>query len=172
MEIKEKIKQINKDELLSIYNDLKSKNIKEIQLDRNNKYIFTLKKFEVFLRLYVDENIQVYIRTNTINSRERINYTFVDIDTITEENLDKYRNNIIAFYKNIIKEAINTFFCVEHHNEMTPTNATSEEIKKSWCTVYEQRLLTILNYNNMDDFEKWLEKVTNTQYIEEQKSLG
>lgn len=168
--MKEKIKEINKEELATMYNDLKNKNIKQIRLDKSSKYIFTIKKFEVFLRLYVDENIQVFIRTNTINSRESINYNFVDIDTIKVENFDEYRNIIIAFYKNIIKEALNTFFCVENHNEMTPTNATPEEIEKGWCTVYEQRLLTVLNYNDMDNFKRWLEKVTNEQYIQEQKN--
>ncbi len=52
---------------------------------------------------------------------------------------------------------------------MIPKNAILEEKSKSWCTIYEQRLLTELNYNDMSKFQEWLNKVTDKKYIEEQK---
>ncbi len=54
---------------------------------------------------------------------------------------------------------------------MIPKNAILEEKSKSWCTIYEQRLLTELNYNDMNKFQEWLNKVTDKKYIEEQKAF-
>lgn len=98
-----------------------------------------------------------------------MNYEFVNYNELSVEDINEYKKYIKSFYKNIIKEVLNTAYCPEHHNEMIPTNATQEEINKGWAIIYEQRLLTELNYNNIEEFKEWLEKVSDKQYIQEQK---
>lgn len=169
MDLKKSIEKINKKELVKIFSNQYMDNA---SLEKKRKMIFTIDKFEVFFRLYVDKNIQVYIRTNTINSKEKVKYTFVDFNTLKITDINEYKRNIRAFYKNLIKEVNWTLYCPEHHNEMTPSNATEEELKNNgWCVVYEKRLLTELNYNDMDKFKEWLEKVTDKKYKIEQKSI-
>lgn len=171
MDLEKEVEKINKSEIKKIFNKLKDSLKNTIKLDEKRKYILTIDKFEVFFRLYIDKNIQVIIRTNTLNSKEQVNYSFTKFDKLQIDDIQEYRKNIKAFYKNIIKEVINTVYAVEHHNEMIPTNATQEEIDKSWCTIYEQRLLTELDYNKIDKFKEWLKKVTDKKYILEQKGF-
>lgn len=174
MELKKEIKKINKEELDKVFNEFKeTKEIKKfkISLDMKKKYIFTMKKFEVFFRLYIDENIQVLIRSNTLNCKEQVNYEFVNFNNLQVDDLNEYKKYVRLFYKNIIKEVLNTLYCPEYHKEMIPDNATKEETDIGWYKIYEQRLLTELNYNQMDDFNKWLEKVTDKKYILQQKKL-
>lgn len=172
MNFKKEIENFNKKEIEKIYNSYKEKYKSKISLDKNRKYIFTIKKFEVFFRLYIDENIQVCIRTNTVNVREQIEYDFVNFDELNIEDLNEYKKKVKAFYKNIVKEVDHTLFCPEHHKEMIPDNATKEETDIGWYSVYEQRLLTKLNYNESDEFNNWLEKVSNRKYINQQKGIG
>lgn len=172
MNLKKEIENFNKKEIEKIYNSYKEKYKSKISLDKNKKYIFTFKKFEVFFRLYIDENIQVCIRSNTVNVRERIEYDFVNFDELNIEDLNEYKKKVKAFYKNIVKEVAHTFFCPENHKEMVPDNATKEETDIGWYSVYEQRLLTKLNYNKPDEFNNWLEKVSNRKYINQQKEIG
>ena len=168
---REEIEKINKNELVKIYNKYKKLYKNKVTLDKKRKYIFTIKKYEVFLRLYVDENIQICIRTNTLNSREKIIYDFVDFDTLSINNIEEYQKDVRLFFKNILKEFDNTLYCPEHHHEMIPNNATAEEIEKGWYNIYERRLLTELNYNEKTKFNEWLEKVTDKKYLKEQKSI-
>lgn len=170
MSLKTEIEKINKTEIEKVFNNLIKSGIKA-KLDKKRKYIFTIKKFEVFLRLYVDKNIQVCIRTNTINSKETVIYDFVNFDDIKVEDIEEYKKNIRAFLKNIVKEAINTTYCPEYRNEMIPSNASQEEIDANWCLIYEKRLLKKLDYSNVEDFKEWLEKVTDKKYIKQQKSF-
>ena len=171
MDLKKEIEDINKSEIEKIFNDYKKIYSTNVTLDKRRKYIFTIKKFEVFFRLYIDENIQVYIRTNTLNSHEISNYEFVNFDDIEITDINEYRENIKLFYKNIIKEVNNTLFGPEYHKEMIPDNATKEETDKGWYMIYEQRLLTQLNYNCMDEFREWIKKVSDKKYIlQQQKS--
>ena len=169
---KEEIEKINKSELSRIYNKYrKLYKSNKISLDRNKKYIFTIKKYEVFLRLYVNENIQICIRTNTLNSKERLEYEFVNFKTLKVDDIEEYKKDVRAFYKNILKEFDNITYCPEHHHKMIPINATVEEIEKGWYNIYERRLLTELNYNEKSKFKEWLEKVTDKKYIQGQKSI-
>ena len=172
MNLKDQIEKFNKREIEKIYDLYKEKYKSKISLDKGRKYIFTIKKFEVFFRLYIDENIQVCIRTNTVNVREQIEYDFVNFNELQIDDLNEYKKRIKAFYKNIVKEVAHTFFAPEHHKEMTPDNATQEEINIGWYSVYEQRLLTKLNYNEPDGFNTWIEKVSNRKYINQQKAIG
>ena len=171
MNFKKEIEDINKKEIEKIFNNYKKIYKTNATLEKRKKYIFTIKKFEVFFRLYIDENIQVYIRTNTLNSHQVSNYEFVDFDNTNISDLNEYRNNIKLFYKNIIKEVNNTLFCPEYHKEMIPDNATKEETDIGWYNIYEQRLLTELDYNNMDKFKEWLKKVSDKKYIMQQQKL-
>lgn len=168
MSIEKVIETINKEEIEKIYKTL---TLKGINLDKRKKYYFTINKFEVFFRLYIDKDIQVYIRTNTLNSKEKISYTFVEFNTIKLEDIDEYKKNIKLFYKSLIKEVLNTLYCPEHHVEMIPKNASQEEMAKGWCTIYEQRLLTKLDYNNQEKFKEWINKVNDKKYILEQKQI-
>jgi len=174
MELKKEIEKINKQEFDKIFN--KYREVKEIKkfktsLEIKKKYIFTMKKFEVFFRLYIDENIQVCIRTNTLNSHEQINYDFVNFKELQIDDPNEYKKIIRLFYKNIIKEVLNTLYCPEYHKEMIPDNATKEETDIGWYCIYEQRLLTELSYNKKEDFNTWIEKVTDKKYIVQQKEL-
>jgi len=174
MELKKEIEKINKQELEKVFNEYKeTKEIKKfkISLDIRKKHIFTMKKFEVFFRLYIDENIQVCIRTNTLNSKEQVVYEFVNFNSLQVNDLNEYKNSIKLFYKNIIKEVLNTLYCPEYHTEMIPDNATKEETDIGWYNIYEQRLLTTLNYNKKEEFNTWLEKVTDEKYILQQKDF-
>lgn len=168
---REEIEKINKNELVKIYNNYKKLYKNKVTLDKKKKYIFTIKKYEVFLRLYVDENIQICIRTNTLNSQEKVIYEFVNFNTLSINNIEEYQKDVRLFFKNILKEFDNTLYCPEHHNEMIPNNATAEEIQKGWYNIYERRLLTELNYNEKAEFNEWLEKITDKKYIQEQKSI-
>ncbi len=172
MDLKEQIENFNKKEIEKIYNLYKEKYKSKISLNKGRKYIFTIKKFEVFFRLYIDENIQVCIRTNTVNVREQIKYDFVNFNELKIDDLKEYKKIIKLFYKNIVKEVNHTFFCPEHHKEMIPDNATQEEIDAGWYSIYERRLLTKLNYNEPDGFNTWIEKVSNRKYINQQKAIG
>lgn len=172
MNLKEQIESFNKREIEKIYNSYKEKYKSKISLEKNSKYVFTIKKFEVFFRLYINENIQVCIRTNTVNVRERIEYEFFNFSDEKIIDLNDYKKKVKLFYKNILKEVDNTLFCPEHHNEMIPDNATKEETDKGWYSIYEQRLLTKLNYDKIDKFNIWLKKVSNKKYIEQQKRIG
>lgn len=165
---KKEIEEINKEEIEKIYKKMSEKKVK---LKKGKKYIFTIDKFEVFLRLYIDENIQVCIRTNTLNSHDQVNYEFVNFDTLQINNMNKYIKDIRLFYKNIIKEALNTLYCPENHKEMIPDNATKEETDRGWYIIYEQRLLQILDYNDTATFNDWLKKVTDKKYIQQQSKL-
>lgn len=168
MDFKKEIEKINKKELEKIFCNIETKGMK---LEKKRKHIFTIDTFEVFFRLYVDKNIQVFIRTNTINSRETVNYDFVKYNDLQIKDINEYRKNIRAFYKNILKEVMNTTYCPEHHKDMIPDNATQEEIDKGWACIYENRLLRILDYNKQEEFKEWLEKVTDKKYIRQQKSI-
>jgi len=175
MNLKKENEKINKTEFEKVFNKYKEK--KEIKkfkttLEIKKKYIFTMKKFEVFFRLYIDENIQVCIRTNTLNSHEQVNYDFVNFKEVEFNDLNEYKKYIRLFYKNIIKEVLNTQYCPEHHKEMIPDNATKEETDIGWYKIYEQRLLTELSYNKKDELDIWLEKVTDKKYISQQKGFG
>ena len=121
--------------------------------------------------MYIDENIQVCIRTNTLNSKEQVNYEFVNFKILKADDTEEYKKDIKAFYKNILKEFDNITFCPEHHHKMIPTNATSEEIAQGWYDIYERRLLTELHYNEKLHFQEWLERVTDKKYVREQKSI-
>lgn len=168
---KEEIEKVNKSELSRIYNRYKKLYKNKVKLDKNKKYIFTIKKYEVFLRLYVNENIQVCIRTNTLNSKEQIQYEFVNFKTLEIDDIEEYKKDIRTFYKSILKEFDNITYCPEHHHAMIPSNATEEEIEKGWYNIYERRLLTELYYNEKENFKEWLKKVTDKKYIQEQKSI-
>lgn len=170
-DIKKQIEKFNKDEIEKIFNKYTSIYKGKMTLEKNKKYIFTIKKFEVFFRLYIDENIQVYIRTNTLNSHEIINYEFVNFKKLQIDNITEYKKTVRLFFKNIIKEVDNTLFCPEHHKEMIPDNATKEETDKGWYSIYEQRLLTELNYNKLEEFMEWINKVSDKQYIAQQKKV-
>lgn len=126
----------------------------------------------MFFRLYIDENIQVYIRTNTLNSHEVSNYEFVNFKELQIDDINEYKKVVKLFYKNIIKEVENTLFCPEHHKEMIPDNATKEETDRGWYNIYEQRLLTELHYNKLDEFIEWLDKVSDKKYIVQQKGFN
>ena len=65
----------------------------------------------------------------------------------------------------------NTLFCPEHHKEMIPDNANKEETDKGWYNIYEQRLLTELSYNKLEEFMEWINKVSDKQYIAQQKKI-
>lgn len=169
--IKKQIEKFNKDEIEKIFNKYTSIYKGKMSLEKNKKYILTLKKFEVFFRLYIDENIQVYIRTNTLNSHEVINYEFVNFKELQIDNINEYKKTVRMFFKNIIKEVDNTLFCPEHHKEMIPDNATKEETDKGWYNIYEQRLLTELNYNKPKEFMEWINKVSDKKYISQQKKI-
>ncbi len=171
MDIKKQIEKFNKDEIEKIFNKYTSIYKGKMTLEKNKKYIFTIKKFEVFFRLYIDENIQVYIRTNTLNSHEISNYEFVNFKELQIDNITEYKKTVRLFFKNIIKEVDNTLFCPEHHKEMIPDNATKEETDKGWYSIYEQRLLTKLNYNKLEEFMEWINKVSDKQYIAQQKKV-
>lgn len=171
MDIKKQIEKFNKDEIEKIFNKYTSIYKGKMTLEKNKKYIFTIKKFEVFFRLYIDENIQVYIRTNTLNSHEISNYEFVDFKELQIDNITEYKKTVRLFFKNIIKEVDNTLFCPEHHKEMIPDNATKEETDKGWYSIYEQRLLTELNYNKLEEFMEWINQVSDKQYIAQQKKV-
>ena len=54
---------------------------------------------------------------------------------------------------------------------MIPSNASQYEIDKGWYTIYERRLLQELSYNDLDNFNKWLELVTDKKYIKEQRKI-
>lgn len=172
MELEKEIENFNKKEIEKIYDKYKETKGIKVSLDKGRLYVFTMKKFEVFFRLYIDSNIQVYIRTNTVNSREVSNYDFFDFNNTEITDLNEYKKIIRLFFKNITKEVDNTLFAPEHHKEMIPDNATKEETDKGWYLVYEQRLLTKLDYNNKDDFYKWIEKVSDKKYIAQQKGFG
>lgn len=171
MDIKKQIEKFNKDEIEKIFNKYTSIYKGKMTLEKNKKYIFTIKKFEVFFRLYIDENIQVYIRTNTLNSHEISNYEFVNFKELQIDNITEYKKTVRLFFKNIIKEVDNTLFCPEHHKEMIPDNATKEETDKGWYSIYEQRLLTELNYNKLEEFMEWINKISDKQYIAQQKKV-
>lgn len=171
MDIKKQIEKFNKDEVEKIFNKYISIYKGKITLEKNRKYILTIKKFEVFFRLYIDENIQVYIRTNTLNSHEVINYDFVNFKELQIDNITEYRKTVRLFFKNIIKEVVNTLYCPENHKEMIPDNATKEETDKGWYNIYEQRLLTELSYNNPKEFMEWINKVADKKYIIQQRKL-
>lgn len=171
MDLKKEIEDINKKEIEKIFNNYKKIYTTSATLNKRKKYIFTIKKFEVFFRLYIDENIQVYIRTNTLNSCEVLNYEFVNFNDMDINNVKEYKKIIKLFYKNIIKEVNNTLFCPEYHKEMIPDNATKEETDNGWYNIYEQRLLTELNYNRIEEFKEWLKKVSDKKYILQQQKL-
>lgn len=171
MDIKEQIENFNKKEIEKIFNNCKSIRKGKISLLKNKKYIFTIKKFEVFFRLYIDKDIQVYIRTNTLNSKEEIRYDFVNFNELQIDDVNEYKKKIRLFYKNIVKEVNNTLYCPENHTEMIPDNATKEETDRGWYNIYEQRLLTPLNYNNVEQFNEWIGKVSDKKYIIQQKSF-
>ena len=167
---KNQIEKINKEEIVKIFNNYEKSYKTKVSLDKKKKYIFTIKKFEVFFRLYINENIQVYIRTNTLNSKEISNYEFVNFNEIQITDIEEYRKNVRLFFKNIIKEVNNTFFFFLYHKEMIPDNATKDETDKGWYNIYEQRLLMPLSYHNQSEFNKWIEKVNNKTYLLQQKS--
>lgn len=172
MDIKKQIEKINKDEIEKIFNKYTSIRKGKMTLEKKSRYILTIKKFEVFFRLYIDENIQVYIRTNTLNSHEVSNYEFVNFKELQIDDINEYKKVVKLFYKNIIKEVENTLFCPEHHKEMIPDNATKEETDRGWYNIYEQRLLTELHYNKLDEFIEWLDKVSDKKYIVQQKGFN
>lgn len=166
MNFKKRIERINKEELFKIikkYGELLYGDKAELVIA--NKFIFTIKRFEVFFRLYINKDIGVCIRTNTLNSKEKITYHFVDfselnIDENNENDIKEYRKTIATFYKNIIREILTTTYCPENHEDMTPKNATQEEIDKFGVFgVYEGRLLTELSYNDQEGFKDWIKKV-------------
>lgn len=168
---KEQVEKINKKELEKIFDNYRNLYKTKATLTKSKKYIFTIKKFEVFFRLYVDENIQVYIRTNTLNSKKISNYEFVNFKELQINNIDEYRKIIKLFYENIIKEVNNTLYCPEDHTEMIPDNATREETDLGWYNIYEQRLLTQLSYNKIYEFNEWINKVSDKKYILQQRKL-
>lgn len=170
-DIKKQIEKFNKDEIEKIFNKYTSIYKGKMSLEKKQKYILTIKKFEVFFRLYIDENIQVYIRTNTVNSHEVSNYEFVNFKELQIDDINEYKKTVRLFFKNIIKEVDNTLFCPEHHKEMIPDNATKEETDKGWYSIYEQRLLTELDYNKPKEFTEWIKKVSNKKYIIGQKKI-
>lgn len=170
-DIKKQIEKFNKDEIEKVFNKYTAIYKGKMSLEKNKKYILTIKKFEVFFRLYIDENIQVYIRTNTLNSHEVVNYEFVNFKELQIEDMGQYKKCVRQFFKNIIKEVENTLFCPEHHKEMIPDNTTKEETDKGWYNIYEQRLLTELSYNNQKEFIEWLNKVSDKKYIAQQKKI-
>lgn len=171
MDVKKQIKKINKDEIQKIFNKYISIYKGRITLEKNKKYVLTIKKFEVFFRLYIDENIQVYIRTNTLNSHESINYNFVNFDELQIDNINDYKKTVRLFFKNILKEVVNTLYCPEHHKEMIPDNVTKEETDRGWYNIYEQRLLTELSYNKPKEFMEWINKVSDKKYIIQQRKI-
>ena len=170
-DIKKQIEKFNKDEVEKTFNKYTTIYKGRMSLEKNKKYILTIKKFEVFFRLYIDENIQVYIRTNTLNSHEIVNYEFVNFKELQIEDMGQYKKCVRQFFKNIIKEVENTLFCPEYHKEMIPDNATKEETNKGWYNIYEQRLLTELNYNKQEEFTEWINKVSDKKYITQQKKI-
>ncbi len=168
---KKQIEKFNKDEIEKFFNKYTSIYKGKMTLEKNTKYILTIKKYEVFFRLYINENIQVYIRTNTLNSHEVSNYEFVNFKELQIDDISEYKKIVRLFYKNIIKEVENTLFCPEHHKEMIPDNATKEETDRGWYNIYEQRLLTELSYSRPKEFMEWINKVSDKKYISQQKKL-
>lgn len=140
------ITKINKDELVKVFNkyaDITSFDEVSITKNKNGKYILTMKKFEIFLRIYVNKNIQVFIRTNSINSQDGINYDFVIFDNLSFDlNINEYKKSIKGFFNSLVKEVNNMTFLPEDH------------IRTDYNPI--DRLLTEVSYHNYEDFQNWL----------------
>lgn len=141
-------------------------------LKKSNSAQLTYDKYTCFCRIYISENIDILVRLNTLNVKERSNYRYFDFKKNQELDLNNYSSQTLKLLEYILSEAIIMPVAMEERNEMTPSNATNEELKENrWYDVWERRLLEIHDYNNQEALNEWFERCTNPQ-IERERSVG
>lgn len=133
-----------------------------------------IKNFTCYLKITVDDRVNVYSILTTVGCQNtETKYTYFDFSKDYEcvnVNLTSYRAKTIAVFKYLISEALNMPYAPEHRANMTPSNATKEEIDKyGWSRCWEGRYLEEHNYDEIDVLIAWIEKCVSPKMERERK---
>lgn len=131
-------------------------------LKKTNSAQLTNDQYACFCRIYISENIDILVRLNTLNVQDRNSYRYFDFENNKELDMNKYRNQTLKLLEYILSESIIMPYAMEARNEMTPYNATQNELNGNrWYDVWERRLLESHDYNNQEALVEWFERCIN-----------
>ena len=133
----------------------------------NNRTTVKVNGSNAVVILYVNENINIIAKVFTVNFQGVSSYCYFDHSEykIGEKlELKSYRSKTTTIVKYLIDEALNMPFCPEWRREMTPSNATQEEIDTyGWCCCWEGRFLEKHSYRENDKNVEWIDRCINSQ---------
>ena len=172
---KEKMREYNQQLVMDIVNMFpKSKKV-TLQL-KNNKVTVKVKGSSAMVILYVTEDISVFVKVFTVNFQgDTSSYCYFEYKDYQDSRIDlrSYRSKTIKLFKYLISEAINMPFCPEERNEMTPGNATKEELELyHWSGCWEGRFLEEHNYNDKEKLDEWIDRCLDPKIELERRKLG
>lgn len=172
---KEKMREYNQQLVMDIVNMFpKSKKV-TLQL-KNNKVTVKVKGSSAMVILYVTEDISVFVKVFTVNFQgDTSSYCYFEYEDYQDSRIDlrSYRSKTIKLFKYLISEAINMPFCPEERNEMTPGNATKEELEAyDWYGCWEGRFLEKHNYNEKEKLTEWIDRCLDPKIELERRKLG
>lgn len=171
---KEKMREYNQQLVMDIVNMFpKSKKV-TLQL-KNNKVTVKVKGSSAMVILYVTEDINVFVKVFTVNFQgDTSSYCYFEYKNYQDSRIDlrSYRSKTINLFKYLISEAINMPFCPEERNEMTPSNATKEELEAyDWYGCWEGRFLGEHNYNDKGKLDEWIDRCLDPKIELERRKL-
>lgn len=125
---------------------------------------FIIKRFECFLRIYVNENIAVSLGTNTVNSKSCIMYDYFSYDPQAKIDLKKYKAVTRAVFKYLISEAFIMPYSPECRKEIMPSNVRKKElINNSWRNIWESRFLEVHDFYREEELIEWIDRCTDNK---------
>lgn len=170
---KEKMREYNQQLILEIV-DMFPKSRRVTVIQKNDKVIVKVKGSCAAVRFSVTEDIDIFAKVFTVNFRDvASSYRYFDFVRGQKLDLRTYRSKTIKLFKYLISEAINMPFTPEERNEMTPDNATKEEIEAfDWFGCWEGRFLEVHNYNEGEKLAEWLDRCLDPKVELERRKIG
>lgn len=170
---KEKMREYNQQLILEIV-DMFPKSRRVTVIQKNDKVIVKVKGSCAAVRFSVTEDIDIFAKVFTVNFRGvASSYCYFDFKSEQKLDLRTYRSKTIKLFKYLISEAINMPFTPEERNEMTPDNATKEEIEAfDWFGCWEGRFLEEHNYNEKEKLAEWIDRCLDPKVELERLKIG
>lgn len=172
---KEKMREYNQQLVMEIV-DMFPKSRRVTVTQKNNKVTVKVKGSSAMVILYVTEDINVFVKVFTVNFQgDTSSYCYFEYKDYQDSRIDlrSYRSKTIKLFKYLISEAINMPFCPEWRNEMTPGNATKEELEAfDWYGCWEGRFLEEHNYNDKEKLDDWIDRCLDPKIELERRKLG
>ena len=157
---RQEIKDINQEIVQKVYDKYSIEYPKNIKLVKKGKFFLTVNENkplkECFLRFYVNENIDVYIRFYNMHKNEYKNFTIFTYSLNDIKDIDLHKKQFESYLDYMVYAALNTSYCPEPHAFMKPINY-SKELDGFSYEAWENRMLEEITLNTKS-FQDWYDR--------------